>query len=882
MSALAGSRLGSFEIQTPLGRGGMGEVYQARDLELGRTVAIKLLRPEIARDPDLLQRFRREAKVLASLNHPHIAQIYGVVEGNPGAEGADPPRGLVLELVDGDTLEDCIWKRRLATREALTVARQIADALDAAHAQGIVHRDLKPANVKITPSGAVKVLDFGVATTTSRGSSSDTTELATLAGTIIGTPAYMSPEQARGLDVDKRSDVWAFGCVLYELLTGRRAFGGATTADTLGALLHQEPDWSSLPADTTADVRRLLRRCLQKNAAERLRDMGDVRVLIDDALGAAPEVVSATAPRRSLIVRAALAAALLVAIVLIVVGSWYSRDRMSGGESMRLSVSTPGRYLPESSVAVSPDGRSLAFVSSDLQGTSMLWVRSLSSSEARPLSGTQAAAHPFWSPDSRSLGFIAGGKLKRIDIVGGRPQVITDAVRGGGAWGRGNTILYHANYTTGLHAIPAAGGPSVEVTHVDAARGEMHSWAQFLPDGRRFLYFASNTDPSKRGVYMGSLDSPERTRLFTTDFRAFYAPPGYLLFIRGESLMAQPIDIDRGELTGEARRIADDVWVAQPAAQASFSVSQNGVLAFVNAALWNTQLGWFDRQGRPLGLLGPPDRYYGDGPEISPDGTSVAIARGPMSQMGEDIWILDTRDGASRRLTFNPDADYDPAWSPDGKRLAFRARSAGSDALVVANADGTGRAETIARPNGACRSLDWSADGKFVIYCAPGENRLPDIWFVALDGDRQPTPFLQSPATEYTPQLSPDGHWLAYASNELGREEVFVQRFPEGGSKRQISSNGGAQPRWRGDGRELFFLGIDAQVMAVAVSSGTAFEASAPTALFQSQMPGATFKSAGYTYDVTPDGQKFLANFGTAELGPAITVITNWQAALTE
>jgi len=875
MPATVGSRFGTYEIQALLGSGGMGEVYRARDLELGRTVAIKFLRPEVAEDAERLGRFRREAQLLAAVNHPHIAQIYGIAEGELAGAPGRKVQGLVIELVEGKSLDEREWKPATAVRDALTIALQIADALDAAHAKGIVHRDLKPGNVKITGGGAVKVLDFGVAAVAHDAPVGEgLTQTATRAGAVIGTPGYMSPEQVRGEPIDKRSDIWAFGCVLYELLTGRRAFHGGTVADTQASVLNDEIDWAPLPADTPAEVRRLLKRCLEKDAAQRLRDIGDVRLLIDDALRDCEE--SANAPIRPRQPRrTALTAAVIAAGIVVIVGAFvYSRPNAPPPESVRLSVSTPPRFLPNLSAAVSLDGRQLAFVATDESGRSMLWVRALSSTEARALPGTGDAVHPFWSPDNRSLGFVSEGKLKRVDLAAGAVQVVTDAVRSGGSWSRDNVILFHRDYVSGLWAIPATGGTPTAATELNAAEGERHAWPQFLPDGKRFLYFSTNNDPAKSGIYVGSLDSKERTFLLATNYRAFYAQPGYLFFVRGETLMAQPFDLQRARLTGEPERVADGIWVSQAAAQASFTVSETGVIAYVTSALWNTQLAWFDRQGRLLGVVGPPDRYYGAAPEISPDGTRVAVARGLWP--GEDIWLLGATDGTSARLTFGPEPDSAPAWSQDGNRVLYQE----GGELRVVNADGSGTSEVVESGLSLMSSLDWSTDGRFVFYCRPGENGLPDIWVLPLDGERPGAPFIQSPSTEYAPQLSPDGRWLAYTSNESGREQVYVERFPEGGSKRQISYDGGAQPRWRGDGKELFYVGIDARVMAVPVSGSTALEAGVPVALFQSRMPGASYTSAGHTYDVTADGQRFLANVTVTELGPPITIITNWTAAL--
>jgi serine/threonine protein kinase len=863
----------------------MGEVYRARDTKLNRNVALKVLPHLFALDPDRLARFKREAQLLASLSHPNIAAIYGL-------EDSDGVQALALELIEGPTLADRIAQRPIALPEALIVARQIADALESAHERGIVHRDLKPANIKITGDGMVKVLDFGLAKAldpTASASALDASNSPTLTahateiGMILGTAAYMSPEQARGKPVDKRTDVWAFGCVLYEMITGRPVFARDTVSDTIAAILEREPDWTGLPEATPASVRRLLQRCLDKDPRRRLHDIADARLEIEET----PTGPLSIPPAEGIRIRKrqtwqwAIAALALAATATTILLYWTRRTAPS--ETFRLSVSVQGDITPQLSAAISPDGRQLAYISTDSSGKSMLWIRPLDSLKARFLAGTENAAHPLWSPDGRSLGFVAGGKIKRIEAEGGPVQTLADTgqFRAGAAWNRDGVIIFSG--ASGLLKIPAAGGAVSSVTTLDRSRREIfHAWPQFLPDGRHFLYFVQSAQSEHRGVYVGSLDSGKSVQLLQSELKAAYALQGYLLFVRDEALMAQPFDAERLELKGEPSLVADGIWVAEGAGQASFSVSPTGVLAYVNATLWNTQLAWFDRRGRPTGSVGPPDRYNSQIPQLAPDASRIAIARG--HRLKEDIWILDAADGTASRLTFGRDHAETPAWSADGTRIVFVTTSdAGESRLYLKNANGTGTEELLfsARTTGL---QDWSSDGRFLVYTITGEKGSADLWVLPLAGNRQPFPFLQTAFNETQAQISPDGRWLAYTSNESGEDEVYVQTFPKAGSKRQISTEGGVSPRWRRDGKELFYLAADERLMAVPVNDQNALETDRPIALFRTRLIPQGSQSAGLPtqYDVAPDGQRFLLNLPTDQSGSPITVVLNWAAALKE
>jgi serine/threonine protein kinase/Tol biopolymer transport system component len=874
-------------VTAVLGAGGMGEVYRAQDLKLDRQVAIKILPKIWLADPGRRARFEREARVLASLNHPNIAGIYGIEESAYG-------QMLVLELVEGATLADRIARGRLPVKEALQMGRQIADALAAAHERGIVHRDLKPANVQITPAGLVKVLDFGLATVVRAFGEIESPESAATAltsdGIIVGTAAYMSPEQARGLAVDKRTDVWAFGCLLYELLTGRPAFDGTTTTDILAAVLERMPDWERLPASVAPNVRRLVQRCLQKDPGQRLRDAGDISILIDDALSVSepPPVkqASSTFFRRFLQHPAAITIASVLVVAVIAMAAFVVRRPVSNAaDSMRLSISTPWPVIPQLSAVISPDGQQVAFVATGASGGRMLWVRALSALEGRALPGTEGAIHPFWSPDSRSIGFVAGNELKRIGIVDGSIQMLATTDRGGGTWNKDDVILFTRGFTSGLWMIPASGGTPTQVTNLDQTRGERsHAWPQFLPDDRHFLYFVQSERPDTRGVYLGSIDSPSNRKLLGTDFQAAYAAPGYLLFMRGETLMAQPFGVNRLELTGDAKPVAEGVWTAPGAGRAAFSASDNGIIAYMNATLWNTQLTWFDRHGHLIGALGPPDRYQAEVPEISPDGGLVAIAHGPWGH--EQIGIIHTTDGTSTRVTFDGVQATNAVWSADGRRIMFGSRDAALRwTIKVKNASGAGNEEVLF--SGAGSQLnDWSRDGRYAIYSVPAPNGTPDLWLLPLFDETSrahPVPLVATDAADYQAKLSPDGRWIAYSSGETGREEVYIQSFPTKGSKQQVSPAGGSQARWRADGKELFYVAADNRLMAVAVTSATTLELGTPTPLFSTQLQPGGYSATGDVgalYDVAADGQRFLMNIRPADLGAPITVVTNWATTL--
>ena len=746
-----------------------------------------------------------------------------------------------------------------------------------------MHRDLKPANIKIRPDGAVKVLDFGLAKAVEpsalpAGPSSDspttTMSAITESGIILGTAPYMSPEQARGQPVNAQTDIWAFGCVLYEMLTGRAAFGGATLTDTMAAVLTREPDWTALPPATPGGVVRLLRRTLEKTPGRRLHAIADARLDLDDAGDpAAPGPAFASAPRRGRWLMSG--AAGIGAALLLGAGALLVRGERPAPAPppTRLSIAAPGQVTPQMSVAVSPDGRRLAFVSTDASGRSMLWIRDLDALTPHVLAGTEDAAHPFWAPDGLAIGFLAGGKLKRVDIAGG--QVLTLATvttRNGAAWSSTGVILFMPRLGE-FATIPATGGP---VSTVLTGEG-IGSWPSFLPDGRHFLFFRFGAD-DVRGVYVGSLGSHATRLVLPSDFAASFATPDSLLFIRGDGLLfAQPFDRTRLELTGEPTAVADGVWTYRAAARASVSAG-SGVIAYVNATLADTELAWFDRTGRPVGTVGKPGPYQQQTPRIAPDGTRVAIGHGAA---GGQVWVTRLADSSDMRLTLQPGA-VQPVWSRDGSRILFQwARGPNDNAVSIRDASGNGPASLVGAI-GTGHVWDWSPDGRQIVFGTLGRTEAADLWTLPVDGGRA-VPFAQSSFNKTQAQVSPDGHWLAYTSYESGIDEVYVDSFPTAGNRRQISVAGGMQPRWRRDGSELFYLSPDQILMAVPVTTGPGrFDAGPAKPLFRTQIVPQGSQSIYFDamYDVTADGQRILINGPPSDPGPPMTVVLNWASGL--
>ena len=874
MALTTGIRIGPYEVVALLGAGGMGEVYRATDTNLKRSVAIKVMPAEVIADAERLARFEREAQVLATLNHPHIAQIYGL-------ERASGITALVMELVDGPTLAERIGQGPLPLDEALPIARQIAEALEAAHERGIVHRDLKPANIKVRDDGAVKVLDFGLAKLNEPNVSNASTRsfslsptitspaLMTGVGVLLGTAAYMSPEQARGKAVDKRADIWAFGCVVYEMLTGTQPFHGSDLTETLASIVKDQPDLSKVPAP----VRRLLTRCLEKDPSRRLRDLGDAWDLLEDR--AQPPAV-AVAPVRT---RWPLALGVGVAAAAVAFGAAWtiaSRPAAAPSDVQRFTVALPENAGNLHSLAISPDGRYLA-IAVDVTGTRGLWLRRLDSFQAQPVPASDGAMFPFWSPDSRFVAFFANGKLKQAAVGGGPPVVICDAPDGrGGSWNRDGVIIFAPAPGLAIQQVASTGGVPVDVTK---APGTLR-FPTFLPDGRHFLYLKTQAPGDQSGIRLASLDGNEDVRLLPDQSNVSFAA-GRLVFVRSSTLIAQPIDPGTGHLAGDAVPIADGVPFANVTNYAPVTISASGVLVYGGpgqGSLVIAQLTWFDRQGQRLGTVGVPGRVLD--PALSPNGRMVVFGR--LSTSGAGLWLraLD-REVEQQFATDSSVPNVEPIWSPHGDRIAFRI---GFD-LAEKRADGSGVAQPMVEGSQSKAPTDWSRDGQYVVFTSQDARTLLDVWFLPLNSSgRKPVPFLQSAANEHWARLSPDSRWIAYASDESGRDEVYVRPFPSGDGQWQISSAGGTEPRWRGDGKELFFIAADGSMIAATVASETTgtrlvFLPGASQPLFDTRSRPITAFS--WRYDVTPDGKRFLvASPIDSSATPPLNVVVNWDAEL--
>ena len=884
MALAIGTRLGSHEIASLLGVGGMGEVYLARDTKLGRRVAIKVLPDSVAADPDRIARFEREAKVLASLNHQNVASLFGM-------EQAGDRHFLIMELVEGQTLAEMIAaapRARLPLPAVLAIALQIASALEAAHDRGIVHRDLKPANVKITPDDTVKVLDFGLAKASERSgeaagaspsgwaevSNSPTLTspaMVTGAGVILGTAAYMSPEQARGQTVDNRADIWAFGCVFFEMLTGRRAFPGDTISDTIVSILERPPDWSALPADTPPHLRHVLSRCLEKQSKSRWRDIGDVRIELEDAKAwAAPPQAPAERKGSALRERAAWAALAIAAAAAAAV-STPLRTAPQAGEA-RVDLLFPREVSTDfAQIALAPDGQQVvtAVNFGGRQGGS-LWLRPLDSTSGRILPGTENATFPFWSPDGKSIGFFADGKLKRLDVGSQAIAIIADAPLGrGGAWQPDGAILFAPNAFGPLSRVDAAGGTPAVATHLESGQND-HRAPVILPDGQHFLYYARGT-PQVRGVYVARLDGSDSKRLLDAEAAAVYAKPGHLLFVRNGELLAQPFDAARLTLSGEAFRVADRVAVNPGISLASLSASGSGSIAYSTASVHPTQLTWIDRAGNRLETVGTPDQSSLANPELSPDGRRVAISR--VAGGNWDIWLLDMQ-GTMSRFTSGVSFDFNPIWSPDG-RIFFQSNNSTIDSRAV---DDGGPGQVVLKGSPAMiYPTDISPDGRVLLYTR-GTTTSADLWYLPLGDGAAPKPFVETDSQERDGQFSGDGKWVAYQSNESGHFEIYLRPFPGPGKRIQVSAGGGQQVRWGKKDGELFYVAADRRLVSVTVAFGADGSASIgrPVPLFQAEFES-NFQ-ARQQYVVSNDGQRFLVNAATEVTdSPSITLITNWK-----
>jgi Tol biopolymer transport system component len=839
-------RLGPYELIALIGKGGMGEVWRARDSRLGREVAIKFSQAQFS------DRFQREANVIAALNHPNICTLFDV-----------GPNYLVMEYVEGEDLKGPVPLDR-----ALEIAGQIAAALEAAHDKGIVHRDLKPVNIKIKPDGSVKVLDFGLAKSAVESAevTPDSPTLLSGTGMILGTAGYMSPEQAKGKEVDKRADIFAFGVILYELITGERLFQGETASETLAAVIKDQPDLTKVPAR----LRRLLDACLEKEPKKRLRDIGDWARLLEGPLRAEPN-------RRGWPIWVAAGVFAMIAAALAFV---HFREKPAQIPVVRFSVPAPenATFSPTYAVsplpAVSPDGQRITFAARIHDGRPQLWVRPLDSVSAQPLAGTSDASFPFWSPDGKSIGFFAKGKLNRIDANGGPVLTLADAsIAGGGSWSSAGVIVFAPNTTGVLRKLSAAGGAVTDAAGFSRAETS-HRWPWFLPDGRHFLFAAGATAVTRRAIRLGSLDSTESIKLLEADSLAIYSA-GHLLFLRGDTLMAQPFDPSNLRLSGEAFPVVEHVQTGQNNSLGAFSASLNGLLVYAAGGA-EFELGWFDRKGNRIGSLGEPAKFNRF--NFSPDRKNVAVSIATGSN--PDIWLYDVARGPPRRFTFDPASELDVVWSPDGQTIIFDSNRNGHFDLNRRSANGSGAEEPLYIDNLEKYPTSISPDGKFLVYNAIGDAKTGfDLWILpdplGAPGNAKPYPFIRSQFNEQNGRFSPDGHWIAYESDDSARFEIYVAPFPGPGSKQQISTSGGRFPRWRADGKEIFYLATDLRLTVAEVAiKGDQILKDEVHPLFALPMNGAG------QYDASADGQRILAITPRQNASEPLTIVQNWPAGL--
>ncbi|HEX8815025.1 MAG TPA: protein kinase [Terriglobales bacterium] len=905
MALTSGTRLGPYEIESPLGAGGMGEVYRARDTRLDRTVAIKVLNAQLVASTELRARFEREAKVISQLQHPNICVLHDV--GNEG-----PIDYLVMEFLQGESLADCLKKGPLAPDEILRIAIEIADALEKAHRAGVVHRDLKPANVMLTKSGA-KLLDFGLAkplgvtsAASGRGSGSASVLAAALtqtmpapspatplstAGAVIGTVQYMSPEQIQGVEADARSDIFSFGVMLYEMVTGKRTFEGKTQASIVGQILAVDPpSVTTLRPQTPPGLDRVIRLCLDKDPDERIQTAHDLKLQLQ-AIAEAPSATTtqaAIAPARRSWLPWAAAGVLAIAAIALAIAYYQSIHAPQASIHSYILPPEKAAFSLTGNVAgppvLSPDGLRLAFVAKGADGKQMLWIRPLNSAVAQPMSGTEGATYPFWSADSHYVAFFTSSKLNKLDASGGPPQALCDASAGrGGAWSTNGTIVFAPDTTSGLARVDAAGGSRVPLTTL-GTKDTSHRWPDFLPDGNHFLYFAHGTTNSDNAVYLAALNSKERTLLLRNDSNAIYAAPGYLVFVRDNTLMAQRFDPRSLALEGEAKPVADRVAVNTDTWRGIVTASANGELLYQHgAASGGSQLLWFDPSGKQGELVLPETAEYTQ-PTLSPDASKLAFVL-ESNGIG-DIWVVDLARHTKTRITFGPQYSGWPVWWPDGKSIIYSyGTSASGDALYRQNADGTGAKVKLQETPGIDQTpFSVSPDGRYLAYMRfdPKSNTGYDIWALPMfpdnSGEQKPFPVVATNFVDVSPSFSPDGKWLAYANNETGRFEVYIQPFPSGSGRWQVSTAGGSRPNWRKDGKELFFISPDQQMMAVDVAqNGASLQLGTPHALFKEVLVSNT---AG-PYTVSADGKRFIMNMILQQsVTEPLTLITNWTADL--
>jgi len=891
MGLTSGTKLGPYEIVSPLGAGGMGEVYRARDTRLDRTVAIKILPAHLSSSPEAKQRFEREARAISSLNHPNICTLYDVGH----QDGMDY---LVMEFLEGETLADRLAKGPLPAEQVLKYGVEICEGLDKAHKTGVIHRDLKPGNVMLTKTGA-KLMDFGLAKSgsVSGAPASGLTLTSPVAsrpltqeGMVVGTFQYMSPEQIEGKEADARSDIFGLGAVLYEMATGKRAFEGKTTTSVIAAILERDPlPISAVQPMFPRELDNVVKTCLEKDPEDRWQSAHDVKLQLKSiATSAGPLELH---PGRRNYERLIWIAA--VALLLMLATAVYFRMPSNPAPTVWSSILAPENttfaYFA-GPVAVSHDGRTLTFVATTADGQDVVWVRSLGDLGARVLAGTEGASNPFWSPDDRSIGFFAGGKLKTTDAAGGRVVTVCDAPGSrGGTWSQSGVILFALTWGA-LYRVPSSGGAPVAVTTLDRALGEFsHRWPYFLPDGRHFLYLAANFSGGRAetsSVFLGTIDSARGKLLFHARSNAAYTP-GYILFVRDRTLMAQPFDDKQLEIRGQPFPIAEQVQYDESTWRGVFSSSFNGVLAYQGGNTGvNSRLLMLDRTGKQVRTIGAPGDFSTH--KVSPDGQRVAVGVLDASVRNYTVWLYDLFREKQTRLTFGPSRSGFPVWAPDGNTVAFYLNKTGTYDLFEKRSDSTGSEEPILESESSKYPTAWSADGRFIAYntISPGKSAT-ELWILPRFGERKPYPLLQGSFNVGQGQFSPDGRWMAYASDESGKVEVYVTPFPGGGSKWQVSTAGGASPRWRRDGKEFFYLAADSELMAADVDiSGSVFQVVSRRGLFHVLLKTGVSRldvsttSEQITYDAGPDGKWFVVNAPPAGSPPPITLITHWAPEL--
>jgi serine/threonine protein kinase len=890
MSLDVGTKLGRYEILSQLGAGGMGEVYRARDEKLQRNVAIKVLPRLFSEDTDRLRRFEQEAQATGTLNHPNILAVYDV-----GTHKGAPY--VVSELLEGETLRHRLVGTALPQRRAIEYASQIAHGLAAAHEKGIIHRDLKPDNIFITNDGRVKILDFGLAKLTQTDNAEAQTDVPTRridtdSGVIMGTVGYMSPEQVRGRAVDQRSDIFAFGAVLYEMLSGLRAFHGDSAADVMSAILKEDPrDLSSTVQNISPALERLVNHCLEKNPQERFHSARDVAFALESGSSTSSQTIDAGAQQR---VRAkpteravwiGITAALLF-VTLLAVAYPFFKSKPAELHPVRFNISLPDKAtfysdVETHNISLSPDGRRLAFIAT-LEGKRMLWIRSLEELSSQALDGTEGAYSPFWSPDSRYVAFFAEGKLKRVELSGSAPQTVCNLsgeIDTVGTWGSDGEILFSDQFNDDPHVSPMSS--SAAIYRVTATGGTptlllksekgKPTWVSFLPGGHEFLFYGRSEKTQSNGIYTASLNDPDPKMVLATGYTRVEYAPGYLLYSREGSLVAHPFDEKKTSVSGEPITLVKRLPYFDKTGWAEFTTSTNGRIAYIGDIL-TSRLLWIDRSGREMEQVGTPSEF--SALRLSPDGQSVALSIIDSRTGSADIWIHDFARNTRSRFAFGPADDTDSVWSPDGRSLAFFSCCDSPATLYVKELNDTGKGQLLP-PKGFSAPWDWSADGRFILYSENDPNTNRDIWVLPLTGDEKRYPLFQSQFNEIYAQFSPDSRWVAYVSGESGNDDVYVARFENPRERWRVSTAGGTLPRWRRDGSELFYIALDGRLMAVPVLAGDTFKTGVPDSLFKLDSIN------DIQYDASPDGQRFLMS--TRERGAVstpFTVVLNWTSAL--